>query len=102
MVDVEFCPVCLRNIKSQHMTYHHFLPKSEGGELEHTMRICKTCHDVLHYYIPLEEVSKYETPELLESHEEYKEYMKWIRNKDHSAMYTVKKVINYMKRDEAA
>lgn len=94
-MEMETCPVCQRKIKRSDMTNHHWLPKCEGGTEEHTMRICKTCHDTLHYVIPIEQVKYFTTVRQLENHWIFGHYIKWIRNKKHSSMYKVKKILKH-------
>jgi hypothetical protein len=95
LIDREECPICKRLIKSQNMTYHHWKPQSYGGKEEHTMRICETCHQTLHYIIPLHEVENYKTPEQLTEHAIYRLYVHWIRGIDHDKTIKTKKVIRY-------
>lgn len=97
MVEKEYCPICQRIIKTDDMTIHHHQPKSLGGTLDDTMRICKCCHENLHYYIDIEVVSLYDTIELLETHPRYKRYIEFIRTVEHDAMYRVKDVKHKIK-----
>ena len=87
----ETCPVCQRMIHHNDMTIHHYLPKCEGGCIDDTIRMCKTCHRTLHFCIPLEEVKDYDTVEKLESHSLFAKFIDWIRKKTHSSHYTPKK-----------
>lgn len=95
MIDKEECPVCKRMIKLQNMTYHHWKPQSQGGNINQTIRICETCHQTLHYLIPLSEVEKYKTVEQLITHPFYSLYILWIRGIDHDKTIKTKKVIRY-------
>jgi 5-methylcytosine-specific restriction protein A len=88
----EKCPVCGRMVREDDMTIHHYIPKSKGGTLDNTLRLCKTCHAFLHYCIPIDEVHKYDTYEKLGDHEKYKKYLGWIRTITHPSMLTVKKI----------
>ena len=88
----ETCPLCNRSVREEDMTIHHIIPKSKGGTLKDTMRICKTCHSFLHYSIPLDEVIKYDSIESLENNEEYGAYLEWVRTLTHSSMFTIKKI----------
>lgn len=76
------------------MTIHHWLPKSQGGTIQETFTICKTCHEFLHYYIPIEEVSSYKTPQSLEKHYEFSLYLQWVREKNTPNYFKIKKVID--------
>lgn len=88
----EKCPLCNRLVREYDMTIHHIIPKSKGGTLQNTMRICKTCHTFLHYSIPLDEVVKYDSIESLENNEKYMEYLGWARTITHPNMFTIKKI----------
>lgn len=79
------------------MTIHHVIPQSEGGTLKDTIHLCQTCHRMLHYYIPIEKVRNYKAISDLENHPKFSEYLEWIRNKDHSSQYSIKKVVLYLK-----
>lgn len=82
------------------MTMHHWKPQSKGGKDIHTFRICETCHQILHYIIPLEEVEFYKTPEELETHWIYRIFVDWIRGIDHDKTIKTKKVIKYCIPDD--
>jgi hypothetical protein len=77
------------------MTIHHWIPQSEGGDVKTTMRLCETCHQILHYIIPIHEVKNYRTPKQLEENWLYKLYVDWIRGIDHDKTIKTKKVIRY-------
>lgn len=77
------------------MTYHHWHPQSQGGTEKDTMRICETCHQTLHYIIPLDDVINYKTPEQLAEHWIYRLYINWIRGIDHDKTIKTKKVIRH-------
>jgi RNA polymerase subunit RPABC4/transcription elongation factor Spt4 len=93
MIETETCPVCKRNVYTQHMTVHHWHPTSLGGTNETTMRICTTCHSVLHEVIPLKEVINYKTPESLQENWIFKQYLDFIWTKTHPHPYKVKKLL---------
>jgi 5-methylcytosine-specific restriction enzyme A len=91
-LQIEKCPLCNRDVRENDMTLHHYIPKSSGGTLNDTMRICLTCHSFLHECIPLDKVCNYDSTEKLESHYLYKKYLEWARNLSHSNMITIKKI----------
>ena len=93
MVETEPCPVCKRKVYSQHMTSHHWHPTSLGGSDNDTMRICITCHSVLHEVIPLANVIDYKTPESLQDNWIFKKYLDFIWTKNHPNPYKVKKLL---------
>ena len=74
------------------MTIHHFIPKSKGGTLNDTIRMCKTCHSFLHYCIPINEVYKYDSYEKLETHLEFKKYLDWIKTIIHEKVIPIRKL----------
>jgi 5-methylcytosine-specific restriction protein A len=88
----EKCPLCNRIVRDDDMTLHHYIPKSEGGTLNDTMRLCLTCHSFLHNCIPLEEVHMYDTYDKLEENECYKKYLGWVRTITHPNMIAIKKI----------
>ena len=102
MVETEYCKVCMRNVKLQYMTLHHHMPKSKGGTLDDTMRICKCCHENLHYFIDIHAVPKYNTVEKLELHPGYQQYIEYIRSVTHNAMYSVKDIKHKLKKKQLA
>ena len=87
------CPVCQRKVREHDLTLHHWKPKSAGGTCDETMTMCRTCHDTLHYVIPIEEVENFDSVEKLQKHWLYGCYMTWIRSKTHPAMYKIKKAL---------
>lgn len=89
----EQCQACKRNVYSYNMTIHHWKPKCQGGTNDDTMRICCTCHNALHYLIPIEQVQLYQTPESLENNWLFKKYLGWIRTKTHPNSYKIKKIL---------
>jgi hypothetical protein len=89
-----FCPVCKRNVYAQDMTLHHWKPKSQGGTHDKTIPMCTTCHSVLHYVIPINQVERFRTPQSLECHWIYANYLRWIRKKTHPNSYRIKKIID--------
>ena len=92
------CPCCNRSVREEDLTLHHYLPKCEGGTLKETITLCKTCHQMLHKYIPISHVKYYKNIEDLEENELFNQYLQWIRSKNHPHQYPVKKVIRYLKR----
>jgi len=89
----EQCLYCQRKVLEIDMTIHHIVPQSLGGKLEDTVHMCKTCHEYLHYCIPIEEVTSYQTLEKLQEHECFGKYLKWIKTIKHEKKIKVKKII---------
>lgn len=84
--------MCKRCVSEIDMTIHHYLPKSKGGTLKETIRMCKTCHSFLHQCIELDDVPLYDTYEKLEDHDEFKKYLEWVRTLTHPSMIAIKKI----------
>jgi hypothetical protein len=79
------------------MTSHHWKPKSQGGKSVHTFRICKMCHSVLHFIIPLDEVINYQTADSLNNNKKYSDYIAWVTLLKHNSQIKIKKIIkNYL------
>ena len=95
--EYETCPVCDQRINSIHMEIHHYIPESFGGTLDHTIRICGTCHDVVHYYIPLNDIPKYKCPNSLKQHPDVKHYITWLSNRKNHGHIPVKKIVSKLK-----
>lgn len=48
--DNHICPMCNRQHTSQHMSWHHLLPKDGDQEKdEPRIYVCLTCHSVVHF-----------------------------------------------------
>ena len=89
------CPICLRNV--ERLEIHHYKPESLGGTLKETMMICGSCHDMIHYYIPIHEIEQYPTPDHIKSHSKFTSYLNWIRQKNNSKIDNVKKILKKIK-----
>lgn len=92
------CPVCKRKVREDDITHHHYIPQCAGGTIQDTISLCQTCHRMLHYLIPLSQVTIYNTIEKLLECELMFEYIEWIRTKNHPHQYPVKKVLYYMRK----
>lgn len=78
------------------MENHHYIPESKGGTVKDTMRICGTCHDVVHYYIQIDEIENYKTPESLVENPFIALYISWVTTKNHTGHWNIKKTLNIM------
>jgi hypothetical protein len=94
---MEICPMCQRKILEHDMTHHHYIPKNEGGCLDDTMRICKTCHRTIHFCIPLHKIKLYKTVEEVLQHPKIQIYIQWIRLKNNHSHYSPKKIYKLLK-----
>jgi hypothetical protein len=96
MMDFEVCPICNKKIEAHFMENHHYKPKSQGGTSSDTIRTCGTCHDILHLYIPLDEIENYPTPESIRNHPLIALYSGWICLYNHTGHWNVKKTLQVM------
>ena len=94
--EFEQCPICSKNIESQFMENHHYIPKSKGGKTENIFRLCGTCHDVTHLYIDINDIEKYKTPESLLTNPLIDLYVKWIKQTNHTGHWNVKQTLMSM------
>lgn len=91
----ETCPVCERKITITKIEIHHCLPKSKGGTPQKSMRLCATCHDIVHYVIPINDIVKYNTADKIKNVESMQKYLAWIRTKKGS-FYKIKKIRKFI------
>ncbi len=94
----EKCPICERLVLSIKIELHHILPKSKGGNLNKTCRMCACCHDMLHYYINIDDMHLYNTTTKIQKIESMQNYLAWIRTKKGSS-YTVKKILKALRKN---
>ena len=94
--DFEQCPICGKAIESHFMENHHYIPQSKGGTVNDTIRICGTCHDVVHLYIPINEIENYRTAEDLKENPFISLYVNWISQRNHTGHWNVKKTLEVM------
>ena len=94
--EFEHCPICGKNIESHFMENHHYIPESLGGTHNDTMRICGTCHDVVHLYIPIDEIEYYQTPDALLENPFISIYVNWIKRRNHTGHWNVRKTLEVM------
>lgn len=90
-MEVTQCPCCLRKVRSTDMTIHHYIPVCRGGTLHETIILCKTCHEVLHYVISIDDVENYKTVDALKHHSIFSAYIKWIDTITHPGYIGVKR-----------
>ena len=96
MIEYELCPICGKSIDSIFMEIHHYKPKSKGGTANDTMRLCGTCHDVVHHYIDIDDIHLYPTPQDLLTHASVERYAKWVSDKNHTGRWKLTKVVRKM------
>jgi hypothetical protein len=96
MKEFEQCPICGKVVESHFMENHHYIPESKGGSNLETFRLCGTCHDILHYYIPIDEIENYKTPYELLENPFISIYVSWISNTNHTGHWNIKKTLMAM------
>lgn len=94
--EFEQCPICGKTVESHYMENHHYIPESKGGTHNDTMRICGTCHDIVHFYIPIEEIENYKTAESLKEHPIISIYTNWVPCCNHTGHWSIKKTLQAM------
>jgi hypothetical protein len=97
MIETEFCPVCQKSVNSIFMENHHYIPISQGGTANDTIRLCGTCHDILHYYIPIDRIHQYKTASDIRDIPELSVYLEWIKTKNH-AKWGIRSVIYKLRK----
>ncbi|MCS7317591.1 MAG: hypothetical protein NZZ41_04670 [Candidatus Dojkabacteria bacterium] len=89
----EFCPLCKRVVYSRDMVNHHWLPKSKKRKRNgNTLRICDTCHRVIHFLIPVEYIHYFPSIESLQNLSELQPYFQYIQTLDHPHKIPIKKI----------
>jgi hypothetical protein len=90
MTNLVDCPVCKRKVEEKSMECHHWKPESHGGTINESMRICGTCHDIVHHIIPIHEIENYKTPQSIRDISTLKPYIEWISDKTHTRNWSLK------------
>lgn len=100
MIATTFCPCCERHIKDIDMNLHHNPPKALGGTSQDTIELCKGCHGIIHYYIPINRIQEYPTINSLLLNNKMFKYMMWIRSIKHNKVWKIKTIIRKLKELE--
>ncbi len=73
------CALCERMVNN--VTWHHLVPKEEGGRYSATVPLCQPCHSTIHNLFTNKELKKtFYTIELLQAADRLQSYLQWIRN----------------------
>ncbi len=73
------CALCLRPLGTR-IEYHHFIPKSEGGNP--TVPVHPICHRAIHAHISNHELADTDANlNTLRQREDMQRFLKWIANK---------------------
>jgi len=73
------CALCERAVGS--VTWHHLVPKEEGGRYSQTVPLCQPCHSTIHNEFSNKELKKaFNSIAALRSAERLQTYLHWIRN----------------------
>jgi hypothetical protein len=74
------CPLCNRVIPPSQRDAHHLTPKSRGGR--ETVVLHRICHRQIHALFTETELARQlNTVDLLQTHEQMRPFVKWIRTK---------------------
>ena len=98
MIELQQCPICLRFVEENCIESHHYIPACEKGTIKDTIRICGTCHDVIHHYIPITKVKNYITVSDITSVPALQPYLKWIRGKRHIRNWKLCYILRKLKK----
>jgi len=75
----KICALCQRAVNT--VTWHHLVPKDEGGRYSETIAVCQPCHSTIHHLFTNKELKKtFFTIESLQAAERLQTYLQWIRN----------------------
>ena len=84
------CELCRRNV--DRFTVHHLIPKSRGGRLGSTARLCPTCHRQMHSMFSETTLARVlHSIELLQANAQVRGYLKWIRKQQDGAIFRVRR-----------
>ncbi len=76
------CPLCSRPL-AEPCNKHHLLPISKGGKGTATILMHKVCHDKIHaVFSEMELKREYNTIKTLQSNEEIRRFIDWIKKKE--------------------
>ncbi len=75
----KICALCERLVST--VTWHHLVPREEGGRYSETVPLCQPCHATIHTFFTNKELKKtFHTIEALQAAERLQTYLRWIRN----------------------
>jgi hypothetical protein len=60
--------------------------------------MCGCCHDMLHYYVKINEMHLYNTVDKIKKIESMQNYLAWIQTKKGSS-YTIKKILKALREN---
>lgn len=76
------CSICDRVIEPGDGDDHHLIPVHKGGSGGRVEHIHRFCHTKIHSLFTNAELAKsYSTPELIRSHPEMQEFIRWVQGK---------------------
>ena len=72
------CELCRREARRH--TVHHLVPRSQGGKLGPTARLCSTCHKQLHALFSEATLAReFHSLDLIRANPEVSRFLKWAR-----------------------
>jgi 5-methylcytosine-specific restriction protein A len=74
------CALCNRLVST--VSWHHLLPKAEGGKHTETVPLCQPCHSTIHRTFTNRQLAKqYSKMEELKKAPELQPYLEWIKTR---------------------
>ena len=87
------CELCLR--EATRYTVHHLVPRSRGGKLGPTTRLCSTCHRQLHALFSEATLAReLHSLDLLRANPEVARFLKWARRQKGDTGFRVRRSNN--------
>ena len=91
--DDTHCELCRREAKRY--TVHHLVPRSQGGRLGPTTRLCSTCHKQLHALFSGSTLAReLHSLELIRANPEMARFLKWARRQKGDTGFRVRRANN--------
>lgn len=89
----EYCPICKKYVNEIFFEKHHVTPVSLIGNNNNIIFCCSTCHDMIHYFIPINEIENYKTYYSITKHPDIQKYLNWVSNRNNPGNWKVKKIL---------
>ena len=72
------CALCEREVS--YITYHHLIPKAEGGKHTDQIPLCQPCHSTIHRTYSNKELAKvFNSVQTLKTSDKLQKYLIWIK-----------------------
>ena len=87
------CELCRREAKR--CTVHHLVPRSQGGKLGPTTRLCSTCHNQLHALFSETTLAReLHSLDLIRANPEMARFLKWAHRQKDDTGFRVRRANN--------